>query len=163
MDDVSQLGRHLLTREEEVALGRRIKIGDVAAFHEMFVRNVRLVIDVAKRYIFVGSMVGLDLADLVQEGSIGLLTAIRKWDPERGFKFSSYAIWWLRQAIRRSLDNSGLIRVPIHMQEVVRIVNKAILDKLDENGKEPTVEQIVEMTGLETKQVNLGHLSLDNK
>ena len=121
LDDVGEESMQLLTHEEEVELGRRIRQGDVSAFHEMFVRNTRLVLSIAKEYIGRGQQVGLDYADLIQEGNIGLLTVIPKFDPELGLKFSTYATWWIHQRIARAIDEGGIIRIPVRLRIQTKI------------------------------------------
>ena len=127
-----------LTPEEEVQLAQRCAQGDEAAIREMVNSNLRLVVSVAKEYM--GR--GVPLLDLIQEGSIGLLVAAKKFDYTRNFRFSTYATKWIRQGITRCIYNHGLIRVPAHTAERIRKVTTAKARLLQKNGEEPTVEQI---------------------
>jgi RNA polymerase primary sigma factor len=115
---LSQIGRgRLLTHGEEIDLGRRSREGDEMARSELIEKNLRLVIPVAKKY----RGMGLSFGDLIQEGNIGLMRAVDKFDPERGFRFSTYATWWIRQAVQRAVADKGrTIRVPVHMGEKMR-------------------------------------------
>lgn len=133
-------GRELLTAEEEVALGRRIQTGDKAARKDLAEANLRLVISLAKRYR--GS--GLPMSDLVQEGNLGLLEAVDKFDPEKGCRFSTYACWWIRQAMTRAIANkSRTIRLPVHVHDLVhkfkRLTAEAAVSTTEE---EATVESL---------------------
>ena len=129
----------LLSAEEEVALARRTVQGDFEARQTMIERNLRLVVNIAKHY----SNRGLTLLDLVEEGNLGLIHALEKFDPERGFRFSTYATWWIRQAITRSIaDQARTIRIPVHMIETINKLNRISRQMLQEMGREPTPEEL---------------------
>ena len=130
----------LLTPDEEKDLARRIAKGEEAARQRLIKANLRLVVSIAKRYVHRGP---LSISDLIQEGNIGLFKAVEKFDPERGFKFSTYATWWIRQAITRALaDQSRTIRIPVHMVETISKFTQAKRKLSQELGREPLVEEI---------------------
>jgi RNA polymerase primary sigma factor len=134
----------LLTHEEEIDLGRRTREGDETARSELIERNLRLVIPVAKKY----RGKGLPFGDLIQEGNIGLMRAADKFDPEKGFRFSTYATWWIRQAVQRAVANKGrTIRVPVHMGEKVRRMGRAYNELSAQLEREPTDEEVAERLG----------------
>lgn len=140
----------LLTRREEVDLSRRAKAGDGRARHRLVEKNLRLVISVAKRY----RGMGLAFEDLIQEGNVGLMTAVGKFDPEKGYRFSTYATWWIRQAIGRSVADKGrTIRVPVHMVEKIRKLSRARGDLLPRLGREPTDVELAELLGWDPEEV----------
>jgi RNA polymerase primary sigma factor len=146
-----QIGRgRLLTHEEEIDLGRRAKAGDKRARQRLIEKNLRLVIPVAKKY----RGMGLPFGDLIQEGNIGLMRAADKFDPEKGFRFSTYATWWIRQAIQRAVADKGrTIRVPVHMGEKMRKMARTYNELSNELKREPTDEEVAERIGWEVERV----------
>ena len=148
--DVSKLS--MITPEKEIELTRRIKLGDKAAANELVIANLRFVISVAKQY----QNKGLDLVDLIQEGNIGMLEAAYKFDETRGYRFISYAVWWIRQSIMRAIsEQCRTVRVPMS-----QIVNMSKINKMSEkfeqkNGRVPSMEEIEEETNLNKKKINM--------
>ena len=148
---LKEIGRYqLLSPEEEQSLAKKIQDGDAAA-KELFINcNLRLVVSVAKKYI--GR--GLTFLDLIQEGNIGLMKAVDKYEYEKGFKFSTYATWWIRQSITRAIaDQAKTIRIPVHMVEVINKVVRTQKALLQDTGREPNEEEIAEATSLEVEKV----------
>src|SRR6267143_1547543 len=148
----------LLTQKEEIALARKVRAGDQEAMQELVKRNLRFVISVAKKY----QNRGLPLTDLIGEGNVGLLTAARKFDPDQGVKFISYAVWWIRQAILAALARQGrTVRVPLNRTaDLSRIVRTA--EYLRQTlRREPTPEEIADATKLSLAALNTGDVRLD--
>ena len=148
---LKEIGRvPLLTPEAETALAMRIIEGDPYAKKRLSEANLRLVVSIAKRYV--GR--GMQFLDLIQEGNLGLIKAVEKFDYTKGFKFSTYATWWIRQAITRAIaDQARIIRIPVHMVETINKVKKVSSQLLHKNGHEPTAEEIAEELAMPVDKV----------
>jgi RNA polymerase primary sigma factor len=140
----------LLTAEEEKEIARRARDGDESARQRMIESNLRLVVKIARRYI----NRGLPLLDLIEEGNLGLIHAVKKFDPERGFRFSTYATWWIRQAITRAIaDQSRTIRIPVHTNELINKLIRAKKELIKELNREPRPEEMAEHMGVSLDKV----------
>ncbi len=162
LQDISKL--ELLTPEEEVTLARRIKEGDEEALNKLTKSNLRFVVSVAKQY----QNQGLQLIDLINEGNVGLIKAAKRFDETKGFKFISYAVWWIRQAIMQALvEQSRMVRLPLNKVDAYQKVQKALLKFLQQNERRPSARELSELTGLSTKdirellKINNRHISID--
>ena len=140
----------LLTHAEEIDLSRRASTGDRKARQRLIEKNLRLVVSVAKKY----RDNGLPFEDLIQEGNIGLMKAVERFDPDRGFRFSTYATWWIRQAVQRAVVDKGrTVRIPVHMSEKVRKTGRARNELTKQHGREPSVEEIATHLGWDVEEV----------
>ena len=149
---LKEIGKvELLTREKEVELAKRVEQGDELAKQELAEANLRLVVSIAKKYI--GR--GMSFLDLIQEGNLGLIKAVEKFDYTKGFKFSTYATWWIRQSITRAIADQGrTIRIPVHMIENINKLVRVQRQLLQELGREPTPEEIAEVMNMDVEKVS---------
>ena len=148
---LQEIGRiSLLTPQQEIELAGKIKKGDVAAREQMINANLRLVVTIARDYM----NLGLPLLDLISEGNIGLTKAVERFDPAKGAKLSTYAMWWIKQSIKRALANqSKTIRLPVHLVDKLAKVRRVSLQMSDELGREPTDDELGEELGIATEKV----------
>ncbi|MEO2065668.1 RNA polymerase primary sigma factor [Thermovibrio guaymasensis] len=140
----------LLTREEEIELAKRAKAGDKEALKKLVESNLRFVVSVAKKYLGCG----LPLHDLIAEGILGLIEAARRFDPDKGVKFISYAVWWIRQSIMQALaQQTGAVKIPVKQAVLVNKITRSYGELLKELGREPTIEELAQHVGMEPKEI----------
>lgn len=150
LNEISKLNP--LSAEEEVELAIRIKQGDQTALDKLTTANLRFVVSVAKQY----QNQGLTLSDLINEGNMGLIKAAKKFDETRGFKFISYAVWWIRQSIMSSLvENARMIRLPLNKVDSYKKINQELVKFLQKNQREPSANELSDLTGLSVKDIRL--------
>jgi len=140
----------LLTYAEELELAKKIESGDTKARDHMIKANLRLVISIAKKY----TNKGLELLDLIQEGNLGLMRAIEKYEWQRGYKFSTYATWWIRQGITRAIADQGkTIRIPVHKVDAINKLIATTKELVNYHGREPTIQEVAKKMGISLKEV----------
>lgn len=157
---LSEIGDHsLLSRKEEIALARKIEKGDKTARQKLIESNLRLVVKIARHYL----NRGMSFSDLIEEGNVGLIHAVRKFDPERGFRFSTYATWWIRQYIELGIMNQArTIRLPIHILKEITACYKVIRDLSRKKQQYPSLEEISEVLGRPVSEVKNLFLMLED-
>ena len=143
--------RSLLSAEQEVDISRRYQAGDNTAKNLMIESNLRLVVKIAKRYV----NQGLSLLDLIEEGNLGLIRAVEKFDPEKGFRFSTYATWWIKQSVERGLMSQGRnVRLPVHVAKELNVYKRMAKELTQKLGRDPSVLELAEAVGVEPKQLH---------
>jgi len=160
--DISRFPR--VSPEEEAELASRVQEGDEEAFERLVKANLRFVVSVAKQY----SGNGLDLCDIINEGNVGLVKSIRRFDPSKGFKLISYSVWWIRQSILQAIADQGrMVRLPLNQVAVVSKINREVTKFVQENEREPTAEELAEIMDMDedkilnARQSSVKHASLD--
>jgi len=149
----------LLTTSEEIRLAKRAQAGDPEARYKLIVSNLRLVVSIAKKYLYYG----LPLQDLLEEGNLGLMKAVERYDPNRGCKFSTYATWWIRQAITRSLSNHGrTVRIPVYVTDNVARYKKTVEELYIRSGRRPDPEEVAREMGIKVAEARRLHSFVDD-
>ena len=139
----------LLSSQDEIRLAKAAQAGDPEARRKLIISNLRLVVSIAKRYLYYG----LPLQDLIEEGNLGLMKAVERYDPDRGCKFSTYATWWIRQAVTRSLSNFGrTVRIPVYITDNISKYKRTAEELYKQNGRQPDVEQVAEKMGIKIRE-----------
>ena len=147
--DISKSGR-LLTAEEELELAKRCKEGDRSAFETLVIKNMRLVASIASKYQYRG----MEKMDLIQEGTIGLVTAINRFDYTKGYRLTTYATWWIKQSMMRAVDDKAdIIKKPVHIAEKIRKIKAVRISLLNELMRDPTIKEIAEASDIEERKV----------